>query len=95
MISYKHFYDKKRKPFATMCIITEDKFKAIGISICGDKDNFSKNEGRNTACIRAFLAIEFQMTYGYIRNINRINVQKFLDLPEIILPYKSIYYKLK
>jgi hypothetical protein len=95
MITYKHFYDKKGKPFATMCILTGDNHKAIGISICGDKDNFSKKIGRNTSFIRAFLATLLQGTYGYIRNTNRINVQKFLDLPEIILPYKSIYYSFK
>lgn len=94
---YIHLRKEDKTPYATLCILFDDqnasKGKALGVAICGDRENFSRKEGRRIAFKRAFKAWVTQKDQLPIRNTEKNNVREFLKGVIVKgMPYKSEYY---
>jgi hypothetical protein len=55
---WSHFYNRERKPMATVCYINCLRGTAIGISICSERDRPCKATGRSISFQRAKYAAE-------------------------------------
>jgi len=55
---FRHYRDENNKPFATSCLFLNDEniVVAMGIALCSDKDNFSREIGRSISFNRGMKA---------------------------------------
>ena len=81
--------------YATICIITDTEIpnrNGIGVSICGDNENFSRKEGRRISYRRAIRAIKSGKRDRKIKNYKVRNVFTFLTENPVfgMYPYKVL-----
>lgn len=89
---FKHHRDVNKKLFATTCtfIDNNNKIIAVGVSICSDKDNFSRKRGRDISFNRAMIAYTHKESRYPVRRLDALSVMKFMN--QIGLKYKSSYF---
>jgi hypothetical protein len=95
-VDFRHLRDKNNKMFATVCEIHDTQNTlAIGISLCSDKDNFSRKMGRRIAMNRAFRAIADRCNSSPIERMNCPVVHKWVQSAYFIthnFHHKSLYF---
>lgn len=96
-IDFRHLRDKDNKLFATVCEIHDKQNTlAVGISLCSDKDNFSRKIGRQIAINRAFRAIANGYNSSPIERMNCPVIHKWVQSAYFITHnyhYKSLYFE--
>ena len=91
----KRFYyhrNEKGVPQSTICIISENGWNAMGVSICNPKDNFCKKIGRTIAQGRALKALKTMESSGKIAMSSNRDWLKILKrIPNDVESIKSCY----
>lgn len=89
---FKHYRDQNNKLFATICsFINQDDIEvAVGISLCSDKDNFSRKIGRSISFGRGMKAYVSKKDHFPIRKRDCSVVDKCIEY--LGYKYKAHYY---